>query len=40
MPDQQPPNQLNLEISEAAAQGSYPNLAIIPHSPAEFVMIL
>ncbi len=39
MPDQpQPPNQLNIEISEEIAEGSYANLAIITHSHAEFVI--
>lgn len=35
--DQQP-NQLNIEISEEVAEGSYANLAIITHSHAEFVI--
>lgn len=39
MPDQQnAPNQLNIEISEEVAEGSYANLAIITHSHAEFVI--
>lgn len=40
MPDQQqpPPNQLNIEISEEVAEGTYVNLAIITHSHAEFVI--
>ena len=39
MPDQQNvPNQLNIEISEEVAEGSYANLAIITHSHAEFVI--
>jgi hypothetical protein len=38
MPDQQPPNQINIEISEEVAEGSYANLAIITHSHAEFVI--
>lgn len=37
-PQQQPPNQLNIEISEEVAEGSYANLAIITHSHAEFVI--
>jgi hypothetical protein len=37
MADQQP-NQLNIEISEEVAEGSYANLAIITHSHAEFVI--
>src|SRR3982750_4250693 len=39
MPDQpQQPNQINIEISEEVAEGSYANLAIITHSHAEFVI--
>jgi len=39
MPDQpQQPNQLNIEISEEVAEGTYANLAIITHSHAEFVI--
>jgi hypothetical protein len=39
MADQQNvPNQLNIEISEEVAEGSYANLAIITHSHAEFVI--
>ncbi len=34
----QPQTQLNIEISEEMAEGSYANLAIITHSHAEFVM--
>ena len=29
---------LNIELSEEIAQGSYSNLAIINHSPSEFVL--
>lgn len=36
-PDNQP-NQLNIEISEEVAEGTYANLAIITHSHAEFVI--
>ena len=37
--DNQPlPNQLNIEISEEVAEGTYANLAIITHSHAEFVI--
>ena len=32
------PNQINIEISEEVAEGTYANLAIITHSHAEFVM--
>ncbi|MCY7423283.1 MAG: DUF3467 domain-containing protein [Chitinophagaceae bacterium] len=38
MAEQQPNNQLNIEISEEVAEGTYANLAIITHSHAEFVM--
>jgi hypothetical protein len=38
MSDQAQPNQLNIEISEEVAEGTYANLAIITHSHAEFVM--
>jgi len=34
----QQPNQLNIEISEETAEGTYANLAIITHSHAEFVI--
>jgi hypothetical protein len=32
------PNQLNIEITEEVAEGTYANLAIITHSHAEFVI--
>jgi len=35
---QEAPNQLNIEISEEVAEGTYANLAIITHSHAEFVI--
>ena len=35
---QETPNQLNIEISEEVAEGTYANLAIITHSHAEFVI--
>src|SRR5947209_17754530 len=35
---QQHPNQINIEISDEVAEGSYANLAIITHSHAEFVI--
>lgn len=38
MEEQQNNNQLNIEISEEMAEGTYANLAIITHSHAEFVM--
>jgi Protein of unknown function (DUF3467) len=31
-------NQLNIELSEEIAEGTYSNLAIISHSPTEFVI--
>ncbi len=31
-------NQLNIEISEDVAEGVYSNLAVISHSPTEFVV--
>ena len=31
-------NQLNIELSEEIAEGTYSNLAIITHSNAEFVI--
>jgi hypothetical protein len=31
-------NQINIEISEEVAEGTYANLAIITHSQAEFVV--
>jgi ribonuclease BN (tRNA processing enzyme) len=36
--NEQPQNQLNIEISEEIAEGQYANLAIITHSHAEFVI--
>ena len=36
--EQNIPNQLNIEISEEVAEGTYANLAIITHSHAEFVV--
>lgn len=39
MADQQQTNsQINIEISEEVAEGTYANLAIITHSHAEFVI--
>ena len=31
-------NKLNIELSNEVAQGSYSNLAIVTHSPSEFVL--
>lgn len=36
--NQQAGNQINIEISEEVAEGTYANLAIITHSHAEFVI--
>lgn len=40
MSSQQPPQnqQINIELGEKEAEGTYSNLAIITHSPAEFVI--
>lgn len=38
MQQDQSQNQINIEISEEVAEGSYANLAIITHSHAEFVI--
>lgn len=32
------PQQLNIELSEEVAQGTYSNLAVITHSTSEFVV--
>ncbi|MEI6683785.1 MAG: DUF3467 domain-containing protein [Bacteroidota bacterium] len=38
-PDKKNPiNQLNIEISDEVGEGIYSNLAIITHSPAEFIV--
>ena len=36
--DPQTPQQINIELGEKEAEGIYSNLAIISHSPAEFVI--
>ena len=36
--NQNPDNQLNIELPEEIAEGTYSNLAIISHSPQEFVI--
>ena len=36
--DFQDQQQLNIELNEDIAQGTYSNLAIITHSPSEFVI--
>src|SRR6478672_11968325 len=38
MENQNPENQLNIELSEEIAEGIYSNLAIITHSQSEFVV--
>lgn len=38
MPDNKNPGQFNIELSEEVADGVYSNLAVITHSPAEFVI--
>src|SRR5574343_1924926 len=38
MENNQNDNQLNIELSEEMAEGTYSNLAIITHSNAEFVV--
>lgn len=38
MEEQNPENQLNIELSEEIAEGIYSNLAIITHSQSEFVI--
>lgn len=38
MTDQQQQQQINIELGEKEAEGIYSNLAIITHSPAEFVV--
>jgi hypothetical protein len=35
---QQPQNQINIELSEEIAEGIYSNLAMIAHSNSEFVI--
>ncbi len=32
------PNQMNIEISDEVGEGIYSNLAIITHSPSEFII--
>ena len=34
----QQPQQINIELGEKEAEGIYSNLAIITHSPAEFIV--
>jgi hypothetical protein len=36
--EEQNENQINIELSEEIAEGTYANLAIITHSSSEFVL--
>lgn len=36
--NQNPPQQLSIELGEKEAEGIYSNLAIITHSPSEFII--
>lgn len=38
MPENKNQGQFNIELSEDVAEGVYSNLAVITHSPAEFVI--
>jgi len=38
MDKQNDPNQVNIELSEEVAQGTYSNLAVISHSSSEFIV--
>ena len=38
MEDKAKKNQINIELKEEVAQGTYSNLAIITHSSSEFVL--
>lgn len=38
MPEQKNSNQINIELNEEVAQGTYSNLAVITHSSSEFVI--
>jgi hypothetical protein len=38
MSDQKNQSQINIELSEEIAQGTYSNLAVITHSASEFVI--
>lgn len=38
MEDNKQKNQLNIELNDEVAQGTYANLAVITHSPSEFVL--
>ena len=38
MTENRDPNQISIELNEEVAQGIYSNLAVITHSPSEFVV--
>ncbi|TAL62994.1 MAG: DUF3467 domain-containing protein, partial [Bacteroidetes bacterium] len=38
MTDPKNPTQINIELNEEVAQGTYSNLAVITHSSSEFVI--
>lgn len=38
MEDTSKQNQINIELDDSVGQGTYANLAVITHSPAEFVI--
>jgi len=38
MEEKKPKNQINIELSDEVAEGTYSNLAIITHSHAEFIV--
>ena len=38
MEEKKNPNQISIELKEDVAQGIYSNLAIITHSPSEFIV--
>ncbi|MCB0705483.1 MAG: DUF3467 domain-containing protein [Saprospiraceae bacterium] len=38
MSDDKKPTKLNIELPEQVAEGTYSNLAVISHSPSEFVI--
>ena len=40
MEEQNPNNQLQIELKEDVAQGTYANLAIITHSSSEFILVI
>ena len=36
--NQNNPNQINIELPEETAEGTYSNLTIVTHSPSEFIL--